>query len=312
MIEASGYLNTANVGLAPDLQVASAQRFVAAKAKGSGGEAAWRTNTEQALGRVRRLVGEKDLRFYGNTTAALLAVAHGLDWRSGDEVLVREHDFPSVVAAWGSRARTVPDTEALMGEIGPRTRLVAASHVDWATGERLDLAVLGRRCREVGALLCVDGVQAAGAIPLDLEWVDFYAVAPFKWLLGWFGLAFLALGPRARLQGPEYAGHMNHPALFVLHDTLAWLQDEVGMDKVYGQVRHLAALTADGLAAKGREVVTPSFRGGIVSFADADAEATVARLAAAGIHVSARRGFVRVSPHFYNADEDVDRLLRAL
>jgi cysteine desulfurase/selenocysteine lyase len=58
--------------------------------------------------------------------------------------------------------------------------------------------------------------------------------------------------------------------------------------------------------------VTPAFRGGIVSFADANPEATVAQLAARGIHVSARRGFVRVSPHFYNTEEDVDRLLRAL
>ena len=312
MIEASGYLNTANVGLAPALQVEAARRFVAAKAKGSGGEEEWRANAELVEARLRRLVGPMDLRFFGNTTSALLAVAHGVEWRPDDEVLVRENDFPSVVQAWGDRARRVPDTAALLSAIGPRTRLVAASHVDWATGERLDLSALGRRCREVGALLCVDGVQAAGAIPLDLEYVDFYAVAPFKWLLGWFGLAFLAVRPGAALRGPDYAGHMNHPALFVLHDTLAWLQDEVGMEEIYAQVAHLAAATAEGLKARGRTVITPAARAGIVSFADPDAEATVARLAAQGIQVSARRGGVRVSPHFYNTEADVDRLLRAL
>jgi cysteine desulfurase/selenocysteine lyase len=304
------YLNTANVGLGQAFQGQAALRFASAKAQGSLGESALKANSDQVLARLHRLLGAADVRFYGNTTSALLAVAHGVDWRPGDEVLVRETDFPSVVGVWGDRARRVPDTEALLSEIGPKTRLVAVSHVDWATGERVDLGLLGRRCHERGALLCVDGVQAAGAIPLDLDHVDFYAVAPFKWLLGWFGLSFLAT--KSPLQGPPYAGHVNHPALFVLNDTLAWLQDEVGMDRIYARVQHLGRLTADGLASRGRVVVTPPTRAGIVSFEDPDAEATVARLAAQDIHVSARRGFVRVSPHFYNEEEEVEMLLRSL
>ncbi|HVB09826.1 MAG TPA: aminotransferase class V-fold PLP-dependent enzyme [Bacillota bacterium] len=302
-MKARGYLNTANVGLGQDFQAEAAARFAQAKALGSRGDPIWAANRQEVGDRLTRLLGPGfEIRYFGNTTTALQAVAHGVDWRQGDEVLVRQHDFPSVMGVWdSSRTRIVPD---LLNAINSRTRLVAVSHVNWATGERADLSALGRRCHEVGALLCVDGVQAAGAIPLDLEHVDFYAVAPFKWLLGWFGLAFLAM--RSPLL-PAPQGHVNHPALFVLNATLGWLD----LDTVYQRVELLAARTADGLAARGRTVVTPAYRAGIVSFEDPDAEATVERLAGRGVFVSARRGLVRVSPHFYNDEEDVDLVLRS-
>lgn len=324
------YLNTAAVGLGAPVQREAAAACAAAQARGSLGESAWRSVSDEAEQRLRRLLGPGPVRFhfFGNTSMALNAVAHGLSWRRGDEVLLRTGEFPSVAAAWapaaaaGAEVREVPGTDALFGAIGPRTRLVAVSHVHYATGERVDLAALGQRCRQVGALLCVDGIQAAGTVPLDLGEVDFYCFATFKWLLGWFGLGVLACAPRGaaalrpafRGHSPDglQPGHVNHPGLFVLAATLRWLQDEVGMDRLHTRIAELTAHLADGLAAGGREVVTPPARAGIVSFADGNAEALVERLAATGIHVAARGGHVRVSPHFYNDEDDIDRLLVAL
>ena len=80
---------------------------------------------------------------------------------------------------------------------GPRTRLVALSHVSWATGAVLDVAGAARAARAVGALVLVDGAQSVGAIPVDVGAldVDAYAFPAHKWLLGPDGLGALWIAP---------------------------------------------------------------------------------------------------------------------
>lgn len=242
------------------------------------------------------------------------------------------------------------DPGDLLARCDGGTRVLALSWVQYATGFRSDLAALAAACRERGLLFVVDAIQGLGALALDVEaaGVDVVAAGGQKWLLGPEGSALLYLAPRAveRL-APVRAGvrsmadplAWDRPALDFAPGALAW---ECGTLNVYGilalgasmrellaagpaavERRVLAAVDrlAERLAAAGFPVASPRGPGegsGILSVElprggpPADVEAVVRRAAAAGVVVSARAGRVRLSPHFYTSDEDLDRAVAAL
>ena len=249
-----------------------------------------------------------------------------------------DDEFPSVRLAWaaaeqaGGHIQPVAiDDESRRGQrlaaaLAPGVRVLAASHVHWETGTRLDLDALGRACRANGTLLCVDGIQALGAVPVDFRHVDAYCAAVFKWLLSGFGLAVLALGEAMREQcepavrgymNPPpsrslQAAHWNHPGLYVLDATLGML-DEIGWRRIHARVDALTARLHRRLTEQGADVATPfDRRAGIVSVRVADPVAAMDALRARGVHVEARGSVLRISPHFYNDDEDIDRCLLAM
>lgn len=148
---------------------------------------------------ARLLDGDPDeVALVPNTSTGLHLVADGLDWRPGDEVVVFDRDFPANVHPWrrlagrGVTARWVPqrdggyDLSDVAALVGPATRLVAVSHVDFLTGSRIDLDAVCAVAAEVGALVCVDAVQSLGAVPLSVRRtpVDFVAAGAHKWLGG--------------------------------------------------------------------------------------------------------------------------------
>jgi selenocysteine lyase/cysteine desulfurase len=215
---------------------------------------------------------------------------------------------------------------ALLDAVDARTRVLAVSHTHSGTGTTVDLARLARRCHDRGALLVVDGIQALGAVPVDVSEADVYTSSFFKWMLSGFGIGMLVTSPRARdAMTPAYQGyaniddarqlqyaHVNIPALFGLDATLDFFE-RIGWDRVFQQVRALGERVIDAAARQGLPVVTPrDMRAGIVVLRCADGEAARARLAEHGISVSARGAGVRVSPHFYNTADEVDRCLAVL
>ena len=138
-----------------------------------------------------------EVALVGPTTAGLSAVAAGLDWQAGDEVLIYQDDFPVNVYPWlalKSRGVTVRllQTTAL-GQITPdivaeqltnQTRLVALASCHFVSGWRIDHDAIGRLLRERGVLFCLDAIQTLGAFPTTVEHVDFLAADAHKWLLG--------------------------------------------------------------------------------------------------------------------------------
>jgi cysteine desulfurase / selenocysteine lyase len=133
-----------------------------------------------------------------NTSTGVHLVADGLDWRPGDEVVLFDGDFPANVRPWQRLARRgvglswVPmraggyDLDDVAAAINPATRLVAVSHVNFATGFRCDLDAICRLAAEAAALVCVDAVQSLGVLPLSMAStpVDFLAAGAHKWLCG--------------------------------------------------------------------------------------------------------------------------------
>jgi selenocysteine lyase/cysteine desulfurase len=340
-LEGRAYLNSGGAGLAWRGQSAAAATYYDDVAsRGADGQQTWMRQGVVTRERVARLldVPVADVGFFRNTSEVVNLAANSVDWRAGDEVVVAADDFPSVVWPWvraeaaGGRVVQVdPGIEEqredrLLAALTPRTRVLAVSHVHTVTGTTLDLTRLGRACREVGALLVVDGIQALGAVPVDLSHVDVYASAVFKWLLSGFGTGIGVFRDRARAQlTPAYRGYRNappstafeyadpnYPGLYVLDATLEFL-DGVGWPVIHQRVDTLAQQVVDAVVAVGITPTTPvGARAGIVSFPTGDPGAVVEELGRRGVHVVEKKGQVRVSPHFYNTTEDVDRFAEEL
>jgi selenocysteine lyase/cysteine desulfurase len=334
------YLNTASAGLThAAVGRAAAAFYEQMQSHGYDGREEWRAvagRVQALLGRLMR-VDPDDVGFVGSTTEALNLAARALPVAAGDRVVLLADEFPSLRAAleplagYGADVRPVPcGDEArrtdILCDAAAGAKVVGVSHVHWCTGTRVDLPRLAERCRAEGAILLVDGIQALGATAVDAGNVDVYAAATFKWLLAGFGLGIVVIGKplRKRLQpalrgyfNPSPStdiryGHINYPGICALEASLSWLE-ALGWSNILQRIAMLRGRLAGNLVGIGVDIVTPQDdAAGILSFRSPDAEALVARLYMRGIRVEARNGFVRVSPHFYNTESEIDRFCETL
>lgn len=294
-----------------------------------------------------------------NTSEGLLLVAMGFPWREGDALLTAEGEFTANIYPWmplqerGVQIIRLPardhrilleDVEAALRD-NPNIRLLALSFVGFAAGFRNDLAALSRLCREHDVRFCVDAIQGAGAIDIDVEamGIDFLSAGGPKWLMGPIGagIFYVRRGLIPTLQSGHHGWLSTAEMDFFRHDlpwsetatrfeagTLPWPSLhglvasaetllEVGIPNIERHVLALGDALIEGLEAKDYTVATPQGRGergGIISFSDPKRTPAdiVKLLDEQHITVSARGPFVRVSPHFYNNDADIERLLAAL
>jgi selenocysteine lyase/cysteine desulfurase len=236
------------------------------------------------------------------------------------------------------------DLRRLADAIDERTALVATGHVFYATGAIQDVRKIAELAHGAGALCLIDGYQAVGQLPVDVSAldVDFYAGGPLKWLLGGPGLCYLyvrgALIPRLR---PTMTGWFAHhdqfafdsahfefkddarrfelgtPALHMVHCALGGQEiiDEIGVPAIRERNAMLTELLierATGAGFRMRIAPTPEKRSAIVMIAHPDPAAAVAHLASHDIIVDWRPGHVRISPHFYNTEEEMERVIGLL
>ena len=311
--------------------------------------------------RTARLIGARpdEIAFTRNTSDGLLLVACGLPWQPGDVLVTAETEFPANVYPWkplldeGVEIRRVParegrihvdDVAAVMDE---RTRLLALSFVAFHTGFRNRLADLGQLCRERGVRFCVDAIQGAGVLPIDVDdmGIDFLAAGGAKWLLGPIGAGVFycqrdlirELDPKtygwlSTVEPDDHfdydqawsetasrfeAGTLAWPSLVGLMESVALLR-EVGVPHIEDHVLSLTDGLIASLVDRGYELITPigthSERSGIVTFRHPERPSAELheRLANESIVVSQRGDALRVSPHLYNAWDDIERLLDVL
>jgi selenocysteine lyase/cysteine desulfurase len=275
------------------------------------------------------------------TSEGVVRVLGGLDLQPGDEILTAPDEHPGLLGPLGSlrarrgvEVRTAPFAQ-LADAVGPRTRLVACSHVSWATG-----AVRPEGLAALDIPVLLDGAQGVGAVPTDVSALGcaFYAGSGQKWLCGPVGSGMLWIAPAWReAVAPLGATYLNlatpadaldsppHPearrhdapaiaaetnaAAVAAHDVLA----AYGWDAVHARAADLAAWLAGELVERGR-TVAPRDRTTLVSWEDADPEATRLRLAAAGIVIRDLPGtpYLRASVGAWNDEADLQRVLAAL
>lgn len=236
--------------------------------------------------------------------------------------------------------------DALSDVCDERTRLVSMSFVQFSSGYRAPLAEVGRFCAERGCLFMVDAIQGLGAFPVDVEaaGIDFLSADGHKWLLGPEGAALfycrlsrldllrvVEAGAGSVARPREYltydltypptarrfeSGSHNLPGLFALGAAVDFLC-AVGIERIGERILTLTDRLCAGLAERGWRVLSsrrPGEASGIVMFARPNHPPAdvVKGLRGRGIILSERAGAVRASPHFYNTEAEIDRLLEAL
>ena len=288
----------------------------------------------------------QDIALTTCTSEGLALVLEGLPLAPGDEILTSDEEHPGLLGALSAAAqlrgvevRRAPWTE-IARAVGPRTRLVACSHVSWMTGRHAPVELA-----ELDVPVLLDGAQGVGAVATDVRALgcDAYAGAGQKWLCGPDGTGMLYVSPRLRsrlaVSRRGYANLADPGAGLqaVLHedarrlDTLSLSAEAVacalasfevlrqaGWSAVHERARLLAARLAERLEECGRELACVSAReregATLISFSSPDPPVERERLAARGIVVRdiPGRPWLRASVGAWNDEEDLARLLEAL
>ncbi len=156
---------------------------------------------------IANLIGAKleEIALTTGASTGLIALAYGLDWKQGDEILTAHGEFPMQYTTWkpmeareGVKLKLVASSgrwiaaEDFIAALTPRTRLVSVSMVRFDDGSMLDAPKLGAACRAQGTILALDVSQCCGAIPMDVRQLgaDLITCSGYKWLLGPYGSGF--------------------------------------------------------------------------------------------------------------------------
>jgi selenocysteine lyase/cysteine desulfurase len=221
------YLNHAAVAPWPNRAALAVARFAQENVLlGARDYPDWMALEQRLRERLTRLLNAPstdDVALVKNTSEALSFVAFGLQWESGDQIVISDEEFPSNRIVWEALASQGvevvqvslkgDDPEgALLSACGPRTRLMSVSAVQFASGLRLDLQRLGAGCKQQSVLFCIDAIQQLGALPFDVQayQCDFAMADGHKWLLGPEGLGvfYCRSELREQLKLHEFGWHM--------------------------------------------------------------------------------------------------------
>jgi selenocysteine lyase/cysteine desulfurase len=301
-----------------------------------------------------------------NTSEGIATVAAGADWSPHDRIITTGVEYPANIYPWmdisrrhgvelvmvpeetsADGARRVPLEHILNAAAHPRTKLLALSHVEFASGQRHDIAAVGRFCRQRGILFCIDAIQTLGVLPVDVAamHIDYLSADGHKWLLGPEGAGFFycrrELLPKTRplvvgwmnvVNCEEYgsydftlkpdagrfeSGSYSVPAFLSLKAALELLLS-AGIDAVAARVKSLTDRLIAGVSSRGYKVISPRAGeewSGCLSFtSDRHDHQAIFRTLRHERHteIAVREGRLRASPHFYNTEQQIDRLVENL
>jgi L-cysteine/cystine lyase len=305
-----------------------------------------------------RLIGAapEDVALTQNATHGMNLGVASIGWREDDEVVSTRSEHPGCLVPlhllekrFGVRVRLIPPpvtAEKVEAGMGPKTRLVALSHVDWTSGEVLPLEEICTRARERGVLTLIDGAQSVGDIPVDVPatGADMYAFTGHKWVLGPEGMGafyvrpgcevhstnvgFLSLpdpsafdadgGYDLRSDARRFEASTMSPALAAGFATAAEAAHERGEAGFEG-IRHRADLLTSLLSEMPRITLRSSrpAKSGLVSF---EVEGFAAKEVAERLlenrfvlrYIPEPRSYVRASTHLFNTEEEIEALARAV
>ncbi|HEY9227523.1 MAG TPA: aminotransferase class V-fold PLP-dependent enzyme [Gemmatimonadaceae bacterium] len=254
--------------------------------------------------------------------------------------------YDELATRLGARIVAVPSTDGMTIDTGrvleaidERTKLVAISHVLFRSAFIMDAAAICQRAREVGALVSLDAFHSVGVIPVDVKalGVDFLSGGVLKWLCGGPGGAFLYVSPDAtRALSPSFTGWQAHERPFAFENemhyaegTWRWLNGtppipalfaaiegprivrRAGIDAIRAKSMRQTSRLIELADARGYKVTAPrdpACRGGTIAFDVPHAYGVSQALLANDVIVDYRpNAGIRVAPHFYTSDEELER-----
>jgi selenocysteine lyase/cysteine desulfurase len=292
------------------------------------------------------------IAFIPNTSHGLNIIANGIPLKENDEILLHPFEFPTNVYPWMNQVKRkvklkfLPENDGRLPlhiveqHITPRTRIFALSAVQFISGFKADLKAITTLCHKHGIFVVVDGIQAAGCVPIDVKdsGIDAFCAGGHKWMMCPQGVGFLYLSERLlttltqtelgwlsvkepwdffnfsqeikRSASRFECGMANVPGLYGMCGSLDLLL-KVNPNNAFEHIKKLGNIIAKELTEVGFELytdITDVHRSGITTFTLPkyfDETELLNTLSSEKIYISVRNHKLRFSPHFYNTEADV-------
>jgi L-cysteine/cystine lyase len=307
---------------------------------------------------VARLIGvaPEDVALTQNTTHGMNLGVASIGWQEGDEVVSTATEHPGCLAPlhnlarrFGVRVNRIPPpvtTQKVEAAMGPKTRLVSLSHVDWTSGEVLPLQEICAIARERGVLTLIDGAQSVGDIPVNVtsSGADMYAFTGHKWVLGPEGMGAFYVSPGCDVPSTN-VGFLSLPDPSVFNPSGHY---ELRTDARRFEASTMSPVLAAGFAAAAEAVHERGERGfagirqradllmsllselprvtlrsprparcGLVSF---EVEGLAAKEVSERLlqkrfvlrYIPGSSSYVRASTHLFNTEEEIEDLAKAI
>ena len=362
--EDATYLNTAGNAPMPKVSVRTAQAAIEwKKFPQRVPDESYFEVPDRIRASIAELIGGRpeEIALTTGASTGMSAVAYGLSWKAGDEIITALGEFPLQYTTWrpmevrenlklkvvAPRERFI-SADDLITELTPRTRLVSVSLVRFDDGSMIDAARLAAACHAQDTMLLLDVSQCCGGIPINVNALgaDFLVCAGYKWLLSPYGTGFFwARSERlaAMRPGPFYwtaaEGASHFGSLVFANPKMAagarrWDSAETAsyfnLTAMAESLKFVLAAKPETVAAHNRVLMEMMFerlpkdrcvvtspleaarRGPYACFAGRTPEKTMAlykRLCAENVIVSFREGNLRISPHLFNSERDIDKLV---
>jgi cysteine desulfurase / selenocysteine lyase len=349
--ERAAYLDSAAAGPTPRCVREAVTEYQRSLEEGGDRDwSKWIDRREAVRANVAHLINAEadEIAFVPNTSTGMNLIVDLIG--SAGAVLSDEVEFPAVTLPWIHRGIAVHMLPAADGIVrlesfeksqAPRAATIAVSHVQFSNGCRLDLPALG--AIKSNRYLVVSGSQSVGAFPVDVHaWgIDALATAGHKWLCAGFGAGFVFIS-RQILQRfpPRTVGWMSvvdpfafdnrradvlptnartemgcppFASIFALGAAVDYLS-QIGMKAIGGRILELNMYLTSRLRDSELEVLSPGdpYRSGQTLCATPDPPRAAAFLRERNVFVTAKKEGVRISTHFFNNEEDIDRCVGAL
>lgn len=355
LTEQCNYLSTASIGLVPLPVIEKSKDLFVELAK--GGTLSLDEEKEVLVYETLRISSSRllncdkdEIGVFNSVTEAINTIAWSLDFKKG-KIVSTSIEFPSVTYPWirlsrrkgidfiliEPRNNCIP-LDDLYEQIDEQTKVVSISHVEFLTGQKFDLEELAKIVHDVGAVLVVDGIQAAGYTPLNVKkWnVDVYITGSYKWLCAPFGTSVAYITKDFYNLEPIFVGWRStediwnfdatkityantarkfeystsaYGAKYGLSQSIEYLQ-KIGIKNIQRHNEKLVKILLEELSLiSDLEIVSPPSRGSIVTFKlkkkGIEEVRNKLRILERPVELTIRQGMLRISPHFYNNESDI-------
>lgn len=314
---------------------------------------------KSAKEKIARLVNSdvNSIGWTDNVSNAMNIIAQGLDWKYGDQIILNDIEFPANVYPFLNLKNIgveilfaksenwkvdLPEIEKL---VTSKTRLISISMVQFLSGYRADIKAIGDYCKSKNIIFCVDGIQAAGNVNINLRYysVDFFAGGTQKWLMGLQGLSYFYISKNLfdkiipknigwtsvknawhfldykldLLDNAErFQNGTNSRIAMIAIDESLNLFEKIGYAQIENKILENSTYFIQKLTDNGLNPILKNIEmkniAGIVSLKINNTENIMRNLKERKIACSLREGLIRFSPHFYNTKDEINYVVDEL
>lgn len=316
----------------------------------------WNASAKEKLSKIIGAFPDR-ISWVDNVSNGLSVLANGLEWKTGDRIILNDIEFPSNVYPFLNLKNQGVEIDFVKSQNGiitiddiekaitPRTKLLSISYVQFLSGFKADIELIGEICKKHNIIFCVDAIQGAGAIQIDVRKfkIDFLVGGSQKWFMASQGVSYFYLTKelQERIE-QKYVGwtsvenawnlldyKLNLKATadkfqngtlnqlgIAIFDSVLNLFIEFGMENVERRILENTEHLTEKLSEAGFEPILESLENknlaGIVSFKSKNAQKIYNELEKKRIYTAVREGMIRVSPHFYNTQSEIDQFIEEL